>query len=379
MAATYLNSKKAGKGIPIGTIIPWSGVLADVPAGWLPCNGNSTYDVEDYPQLYDVIGNTYGGTIGDTFKVPKLNDGTSGAMDIFRGHFYYLQGNGNLEMDKPEKTLIGEDLFWQNVGGSFDGNGPGTTQTTYTSTIDVVGELINDSPSNPGQPLGLTARFEDLVVNEGIFTSVLVPAGRKLSDVHIPNHNHSQNVFSTIGDTTPAYELSGPNATDCGGSRYFDDGLCYLEAECDVNLVRPTTPNLRGTQMKDMANAGIGNEKRGGGNVQQCGFDDFCYDGSQATGYSSGDMYSHRNGTRYFFSGLTPSEARRYEDITFHNHNDLQYEFTTRFIRVQSPGLVQDVRLNTVRINNQTGLNFGTMVFNTATPTLAMIYVIKAF
>ena len=137
--------------------------------------------------------------------------------------------------------------------------------------------------------------------------------------------------------------MSGPNATDCGGSRYFDDGLCYLEAECDVNLVRPSTPNLKGTQMKDMANVGIGNEKRGGGNVQQCGFDDFCYDGSQATGYSSGDMYSNRNGTRYFFSDLTPSEARRFEDITFHNHNDLQYEFTTRFIRVQSPGLVQDV------------------------------------
>lgn len=377
MAVTYLNRKKAHKGMPIGTIIPWPGGASDLPSGWLPCSGSVTLEVSDYPLLYNVIGNTYGGVPGDTFKLPKLNDGTSGPMDIFKGHFYYLQDKG--EANAPEKTVITEDLFWQNVGGSFDGNGPATTQTGYISTIDVVGELVNDSPSFPGEELQLTARFGDLVFNEGLYTAVLIPAGRKLSDRHIPSHNHSQDWRGLVSNTTVGYSRSGPSATRCGGDNYNNDGACYLEAECENVIVRPSTPGLTGTQMANMSNAGFGDERRGGGNVQQCGNNDFCYDASQATGFSSGDMWSHRNGTRFFFTDLVPSEARTFSDVTFHNHDDLEYEFTTRFIRVQSPGLVQDVKLNTVQINNQTGLNFGTMVFNTATPTLAMVYVIKAF
>jgi microcystin-dependent protein len=46
---------------------------ADVPAGWLLCDG-AEYQVADFPRLYEAIGNTWGGTPGSTFAVPSFAD-----------------------------------------------------------------------------------------------------------------------------------------------------------------------------------------------------------------------------------------------------------------------------------------------------------------
>lgn len=55
---------------PIGVIQAFSGQTA--PYGYLLCNGAS-YKVADYPDLYAVIGNTYGGD-STNFNVPNLVD-----------------------------------------------------------------------------------------------------------------------------------------------------------------------------------------------------------------------------------------------------------------------------------------------------------------
>lgn len=55
---------------PIGVIQAFSGQTA--PNGYLLCNGAS-YKVADYPDLYAVIGNTYGGDT-ENFNVPNLID-----------------------------------------------------------------------------------------------------------------------------------------------------------------------------------------------------------------------------------------------------------------------------------------------------------------
>ena len=41
------------------------------PDGWLLCDG-SVYNVQQYPTLFSIIGNIYGGNINQTFKVPDL-------------------------------------------------------------------------------------------------------------------------------------------------------------------------------------------------------------------------------------------------------------------------------------------------------------------
>jgi len=53
---------------PIGLIIPFSG--GDAPPGYLLCDGGS-YATEDYPELFAVVGYTYGGS-SSNFNVPNL-------------------------------------------------------------------------------------------------------------------------------------------------------------------------------------------------------------------------------------------------------------------------------------------------------------------
>lgn len=55
---------------PIGTVLSFAGSIA--PNGYLLCNGQSVA-VADYPDLYAVIGNTYGGDT-ENFNVPNLID-----------------------------------------------------------------------------------------------------------------------------------------------------------------------------------------------------------------------------------------------------------------------------------------------------------------
>ena len=55
---------------PIGTVLSFAGQVS--PNGYLLCDGGS-YAVADYPDLYNVIGNTYGGDT-EYFNVPNLID-----------------------------------------------------------------------------------------------------------------------------------------------------------------------------------------------------------------------------------------------------------------------------------------------------------------
>ena len=54
----------------IGCVIPFAGNTDKIPHGYLLANGAS-YKVADYPDLYAVIGNTYGGDT-ENFNVPTV-------------------------------------------------------------------------------------------------------------------------------------------------------------------------------------------------------------------------------------------------------------------------------------------------------------------
>lgn len=68
--------------IQTGMIIPT--VIPEVPLGFLLCDG-SELNVEDYKDLYDVIGKTYGSSDSTKFCLPDLRDKT-------------LWGNGENEL-----------------------------------------------------------------------------------------------------------------------------------------------------------------------------------------------------------------------------------------------------------------------------------------
>lgn len=66
--------------VPIGAYFPFAGFAA--PEGYLLCDGED-YFAADYPELFAVIGRTYGGSIpGGTFNVPDLRKRVPVGQDI---------------------------------------------------------------------------------------------------------------------------------------------------------------------------------------------------------------------------------------------------------------------------------------------------------
>ena len=55
-------------GVFVGQVLPWANT--QLPEGWLPCNGASL-SINQYPWLYRVIGNEYGGQ-PPYFNLPNL-------------------------------------------------------------------------------------------------------------------------------------------------------------------------------------------------------------------------------------------------------------------------------------------------------------------
>ena len=59
--------------IGVGMVLPYT--ASTLPDGFLYCDG-SELSIEDYSDLYDVIGRTYGSTDSTTFCIPDLTDKT---------------------------------------------------------------------------------------------------------------------------------------------------------------------------------------------------------------------------------------------------------------------------------------------------------------
>ena len=101
-------------GVPPGNIMPFMGILANLPNGWLHCDGSSKLQA-DYPALYAKLDNgagtcIYGEADGTHFNVPDL-----------QGQF--LRGWDNAEGNDPDaatRTDSGD--------GSTTGDNVGTVQ-----------------------------------------------------------------------------------------------------------------------------------------------------------------------------------------------------------------------------------------------------------
>lgn len=57
--------------VPIGLRVGWVGFINKIPAGYLLCDG-SVLSTNEYPELYDVIGNIYGGLPNLSFQLPLM-------------------------------------------------------------------------------------------------------------------------------------------------------------------------------------------------------------------------------------------------------------------------------------------------------------------
>ena len=258
-------------GYSIGTVLPILkkgvddyGVIDTRFPGYLECNG-STYNVADYPQLWEVIGNTYGGTgsynattkaYSGTFKVPDYRNrrmcGT-GVVDGNRGSsaFLPLSTGGSI-------NAVGQE------GGYW-----------YIDKVDTSGPLPFEQveSSTPGATEGLTSPFfslgtvkttgADLVSADVAFT--MNPAGALTATVgpvssvlvNVPTHSHlfvTAVVEAESGDplipwnTRALYGTSadvGPNGV-AGTGPYGDDNVATDGPPFWRQWLQTYAPNLSG-------------------------------------------------------------------------------------------------------------------------------------
>ena len=59
---------------PVGCVLPFGGLIEDIPAGWLLCDGISLDRVGTYAGLYGAIGTVWGSADGDHYNLPNLVD-----------------------------------------------------------------------------------------------------------------------------------------------------------------------------------------------------------------------------------------------------------------------------------------------------------------
>jgi microcystin-dependent protein len=103
-------------GMPIGSIIQFAGSV--IPTGWLICDGSSLSE-EEYPQLYDVIGHTYGGS-GLSFNLPNFKGKVSIGRDTSDTDFDTLGETGGEKthtLTVQEMPKHSHGVFYTDTGG----------------------------------------------------------------------------------------------------------------------------------------------------------------------------------------------------------------------------------------------------------------------
>ena len=184
---------------PAGMITPFAGTIDKIPEGWLLCDGTE-YKADDYPELFDTIGTSWGGEQRvedevpvDYFNVPDMrglflrganNSRSDGFADPNADARLDAQGTpsedaGTLQSDAiiPHRHIWGDseggdnDVFTYNSGGSrfrvleYDGSvqiddvigsddfednflNVRTTQNLYTKPNSTIYESGESRPNN---------------------------------------------------------------------------------------------------------------------------------------------------------------------------------------------------------------------------------------
>lgn len=421
-AANYNLIKSMG-GYAVGTILPWSGSEQDIPTGWVPCDG-SNYQANLYPLLYRRIGTTYGGIVTanvdvytGSFSVPDLNG--NGIMDVYENHYEWLKlrtsSRPKGEAHEPTTTSVRDaqgsilDQFWSRV--PINDDNLTENSGTYSSEMDLDGEIINTSLDT------LTARVSEIGLIGGEYQDTAFILGRKLSDKHWRGHTHAVDGYDPSQETN---SLKPKDAfMDNCAVVLQPDGICNTTVEC----TSPLEPNAfevpggrsdeygvewylspvnyrEGTGFGYTAPSGssgipanVPNFVPGGGGIRS---------GAQRAGdgYTQGDMWAQAQWDLDFPSGLSwnfsngsvinsPETRRNFQtslsntevlwsEVVEHDHGIVELEFTSRLRAIESYTW-SDIRMGTVSLNNTTGLRAARIDANTFTPTLSMMFIIKAY
>ena len=198
----FYQSSKTAKAAVIGTIMPWSGPISNIPDGWIICDG-STKNAADFPLLVQVIGDTYNAGVSNLggafpnyfgeFVLPSLTGKV--LMDIEEEYFGNVVNGGTgkaIDTDADAKSIISPF-----IGPNTDNGVPTVFSDVYTDVVFT----LNDRTGYVGKISGNT-----IIPGEGE-KSVFI-GGRKLGTDHVRPHRHAGS-YETLANSDPKFPGKG--------------------------------------------------------------------------------------------------------------------------------------------------------------------------
>jgi len=142
----------------------WPGSINDLPNNpfdyWIPCNG-ATLSKTAYPELFTILGYTYGGT-GDDFNVPDMQNlfvvGTGSAYNIGT-----TGGSAEVTLDETEMPVHNHGITEPN-----NGQGHQHSITEYDDSVSFAGGGASsgfDKPKYQQQDRSTTLATTGITIN----------------------------------------------------------------------------------------------------------------------------------------------------------------------------------------------------------------------
>lgn len=141
--------------VPTGVINQFAGAAADVPTGWLLCDG-STFSSTTYSTLATLLADKYGTHSGTNYYLPNLKGKIPVGLDATQSEFDVLGETGGLKevtlttAQIPDHTHGGQIVFGTGTGGTsavvISGNNPVSQPTTSGVTGTNGGAHTNLQP-----------------------------------------------------------------------------------------------------------------------------------------------------------------------------------------------------------------------------------------
>ena len=235
------------KAAVIGTIMPWSGALSEIPDGWIICDGSSVL-ARNYPLLTQAIGDTYNldpnsSNLGGAFPnyegdilLPNLNGGKL-LMDIEEEYFATAEQGGTGKA--PDIDPDARNIIAPYIGTNIDTGAPAVFTDVFTDVVFTLNDRLDYSGTISGN-----------TVIDGVGEKIMYIGGRKLGHTHIRQHAHS-GVYETINANPASRSGKGVvpwdnieiewtygawNNTEGGGDGEIDE--FYFEMDLRYNGVK---------------------------------------------------------------------------------------------------------------------------------------------
>lgn len=211
------------KAAAVGTIMPWTGDITEIPRGWLICNGN-TITASDYPLLAQAIGGTYG------------NSGFSGSFPNY---------SGSITLPNISQKALSD------IDSSYFGGGATEPNTDTSAALSVVSSYLGTDADN-GVPFEYNDIYTDIVFSytpendfvggisgatydPGFLSRTVYTSPRKLGRRHTPTHSHPTLVpsISRTNQSRPGAGVSASrtityNINKAGSDDFLDGPQVFI-------------------------------------------------------------------------------------------------------------------------------------------------------